>query len=116
MMLAENMQSAAPLPPPRSTLQTLPFALDDYARQSCLPDADDELVFEGRPPLGTITKRVPFRVKGPTTGCSRDEALILALVDGISPVGILIQMVDRDPAAALITLCDLYARGLLDFY
>ncbi len=106
------------LPPPRSTMPTLEFALDDYARQSCLPDADDDLVFEPAPLLGAVSGRVPYRVVWPDAelGCSRDEALMLALVDGVSPVALLVQLVDIGSDTALVTLCDLFARGFIQFY
>jgi hypothetical protein len=118
MMSVEASEYVAALPPPRNSLPTLEFALDEYARQSCLPDADDDLVFEPTPALGAISTRVPF-VVGPFDSSltrTRDEALLLALVDGVSPVGLLVQLVDTDPDAAIITICELYARGLVDFY
>jgi len=117
MLPAEALPSTT-LPPPRGALPTLPFALDEYARMSCLPDADDDLVFEARPPLGTITSRVPYLVGKPDSDRTRtrDEALMLALVDGLSPVSILVQLLGTDPEVALVTLCDLFARGLVEFY
>ncbi len=109
---------APPLPPPRSALPTLPFALDEYARMSCLPDGDDDLVFEASPPIGAITSRVPYLVAklDVDRGRTRDEALMLSLIDGVSPVGILVQLVGTDADAAIVTVCDLYARGLVEFY
>ena len=108
---------AAPLPSPRNTLPTLPVALDEYARLSCLPDADDELVFEAGPSLGGLTGRVPYVVApaGSKAKLARSEALLMSLIDGLSPVGILLQVIGTDPDEALVTMCDLYARGLVAF-
>jgi hypothetical protein len=120
MMQSEPLPPGAPIvsfvPPARSTLPTLPFELEEYARWSCLPDADDELVFEAGPPLAAITTRVP-RLSGreDKEAVTRLEGLLLSLVDGMSPVHILIQLVGTNPDEALVVLCDLFARGLVVF-
>ena len=117
------MQSEA-LPPPslfdslpaaRNTVPTLPFDLEEYARLSCLPDADDDLVFEAGPPLAAIKTRV-LRVVHKAQiieKLTHVEALLLSLVDGTSPVSSLILRVGTDPDEALVGVCDLYARGLV---
>jgi hypothetical protein len=96
---------------------TLPFELDEYARRSCLPDADDDLVFTAGPALEEITCRVPRVVaKAETTErLPPPEALLLSLVDGLSPVRMIVRLVGTDPDEALVVLCDLYARGLAAF-
>jgi hypothetical protein len=120
MMLTEALPASAPLdmlPPPRSTMPTLPFELEEYARQSCLPDADDELVFEAGPPLAAITSRVPHPVARVEIdeSLSDAEAFMLSLVDGIAPVSRLIELVGVAAEEALVVICDLYARGLVAF-
>jgi hypothetical protein len=117
-MISECLPSPAALPLARSAMPTLPYALDEYARLSCLPDADDDLVFEAAAPLGSIPSRVPYVVSKAKSNeaATREEALLMALVDGVSPVSLLIQLAGNDPDLALVTICDLYARGMLDFY
>jgi hypothetical protein len=121
MMHSEALPPAAtfdypPLPPPRDKLPTLPFELDEYARWSCLPDADDDLVFTAGPALEEITSRVPRVVaKATSASLSHPEALMLSLVDGLSSVSMLVRLVGTDPDEALVVLCDLYARGLVAF-
>jgi hypothetical protein len=118
MMQSEPLPPSAPIvsfvPPPRSTLPTLPFELEEYARWSCLPDADDELVFEAGPPLAAITTRVP-RLSGrkDNEALTRIETLLLSLVDGTTPVNVLIQLAGTNPDEALVVMCDLYSRGLV---
>jgi hypothetical protein len=118
MMQPEALQPSALLdpfvPPARSTMPTLPFELEEYARWSCLPDADDELVFEAGPPLAAITNRVP-RLSGrdDEETLTTLERLVLSLIDGVSPVSVLVQLAGPDPDAALVVVCDLFARGLL---
>jgi hypothetical protein len=106
-----------PLPPPRDRLPTLPYALEDYARWSCLPDEEDDLVFTAGPVLGEITSRVPRVVTAAASGAplSACEAVLLSLVDGVSPVNLLVQLTDKHPEDALVVMCDLYARGLVAF-
>ena len=124
-----------PLPPPRDKLPTLPYDLRAYAEQSCLPDADDELVFTAGLPLDQITRRVP-RLTSKTLepgariavremvpppilsralGLDPREALLLSLVDGLSPVSMLVELAGGDPEESLVVLCDLYARGYVAF-
>jgi hypothetical protein len=105
------------LPPARSKMPTLPFELEEYARLSCLPDADDELIFEAGLTLATITERVPhlsdtYEVDARLTEL---EALMLSLVDGTSPVSTLVELFGTGQGEALVAVCDLYARGLLAF-
>lgn len=105
------------LPPTRDKLPTLPFELEEYARSSSLPDADDDLVFTAGPALVELTGRVP-RVVATAELIGRltpGEALLMSLVDGLSPVSMLVQIAGPDPDEALVVLCDLYARGLVAF-
>jgi hypothetical protein len=108
----------APLPPPRDKLPTLPYDLRAYAQKSCLPDADDELVFTAGPPLDEITGRVP-RIAAMALEANGSlgprEVLLLSLVDGLSPVSMLIELAGGDAEESLVLLCDLYARGYLAF-
>jgi hypothetical protein len=108
--------AAFDLPPARDKLPTLPFELEEYARWSSLPDADDELVFTAGPALAEITGRVPRVVatREVIEALTPRETLLLSLVDGLSPVSMLIEVV-TDPDEALVVLCDLYARGLVAF-
>jgi hypothetical protein len=117
MMPVHAMPTPESLPSPRSRLPTIPFALDEYARLSCLPDADDDLVFEAGPQLATLTRRVPHvaRVADRSDRLTRDEALLLSLVDGICPVSVLVEIVGGDEEEAMVAICDLYARGLVAF-
>jgi hypothetical protein len=122
MMHPEAIQPSAAmfdpaLPPPRDKLPTLPFDLDEYARWSCLPDADDELVFTAGPALEEMHGRVPRVVDDVALEAilSPVEALMLSLVDGMSPVRILVRLVGTDMEEAWVVLCDLYARGLVAF-
>jgi hypothetical protein len=109
----------ASLPPPRDKLPTLPFDLREYAQQSCLPDADDDLVFTAGLPLDAITCRIPQI--GPsaamlgTAALEPREMLVLSLIDGLSPVSMLIDLAGGDPDESLVVLCDLYARGYVSF-
>ena len=119
MMHSEALPSPATfdLPPPRDKLPTLPFELEEYARSSSLPDADDELVFTAGPALAEITGRVP-RVVATAPVVERlapQETLMMSLVDGLSPVNMLVELAGTDPGEALVVLCDLYARGLVAF-
>ena len=114
MMHAHSTTSAA-LPPPRHTAPTVPFGLEEYARLSCLPDADDDLVFEAGPTLGTLLDRVPRRAATPDGPLSRVHTLALSLIDGLSPVKLLVQLLGADEDTALVVVCDLYARGLIAF-
>jgi hypothetical protein len=107
-----------PLPPPRDKLPTLPYDLRAYAQRSCLPDADDELVFTAGLPLEEMTERVPrLAWKALDAGRELDprEVLLLSLVDGLSPARMLIELAEADPKEALVVLCDLYARGYVEF-
>lgn len=105
------------LPPPRDRMPTLPFELEEYARWSCLPDEEDDLVFTAGPLLGEITSRVPHVVPAAASGerLSACEAVLLSLVDGVTPVHLLVQLTDAEPEDALVVMCDLYARGLVAF-
>jgi hypothetical protein len=105
------------LPPPRNRVPTLPFALEEYAQWSCLPDGDDDIVFEAGPDIELMTRRIPRIVALPTEDgtLTREETVLLSLVDGVSPVGILVQLVGTDPDDALLLVCDLFSRGLLSF-
>ena len=122
MMHSEPMPHSAAtfdptLPPPRDKLPTLPYELDEYARWSCLPDADDELVFTAGPALDEMTDRIPRTVSdlADATSLTPAETLWLSLVDGMSPVRMLLRLVGMDRDEALVVLCDLYARGLVAF-
>jgi hypothetical protein len=103
------------LPPPRETQPTLPFELEEYARWSCLPDEDDELVFEAGAPLDEIYDRVPHVVAEPDEQLTPCEALLLSLVDDVSPVNVLVQLTGARREEALVGMCDLYSRGLVAF-
>jgi hypothetical protein len=104
----------AQLPPPRDRVPTLPFDLAEYARWSCLPDEEDDLVFTSGPVLHEITDRVPHVVADAATGdLSTTESLLLSLVDGVTPVSLLVQLAGADTEASLVVMCDLYARGLV---
>jgi hypothetical protein len=105
------------LPPPRDRVPTLPYELEEYARWSCLPDEEDDLVFTAGPVLGEMTSRIPHVVRGATDGAqlSTCEMVLLSLVDGVSPVSLLVQLTDGAPEDALVVMCDLYARGLVAF-
>jgi hypothetical protein len=104
-----------PLPPPRDKLPTPPFDLRQYAQESCLPDADDDLVFTAGLPLDAITTRIPEL--GPTAALlgtaslEPREILLLSLIDGLSPVSMLVDLAGGDPEESLVVLCDLDARG-----
>jgi hypothetical protein len=121
MMHSEALPSLAmfdpPLPPMRDKLPTLPVELEEYALRSCMPDADDDLVFTAGPALEEITSRVPRVVAKPEMPdkLAPHEALLLSLVDGLSPVRMLVELVGTDRDEALVVLCDLYARGLVAF-
>ena len=120
MMLSEGLPASVPrdalLPPPRSSMPTLPFELEEYARLSCLPDADDELVFEAGPPLAAITTRVPRLVDAEIDEQLSDlEAFLLSVVDGTRPVSRLLELVGAAQDEALVVVCDLYSRGLVAF-
>jgi len=119
MMHSEPLPPPATLdlPPARDKLPTLPFELDEYARWSSLPDADDDLVFTAGPQLAEITGRVLRVVASPELiqRLAPREALMLSLVDGLSPVSMLVELAGTDPEEALVVLCDLYARGLVAF-
>jgi hypothetical protein len=121
MMHSEALVPAAafdpPLPPMRDKLPTLPVELEEYALRSCMPDADDDLVFTAGPALEEITSRVPrvvAKAEMPEK-LAPHEALLLSLVDGLSPVRMLVELVGTDRDEALVVLCDLYARGLVAF-
>jgi hypothetical protein len=103
------------LPPARDTQPTLPFELEEYARWSCLPDGDDELVFEAGAPLDEIYGRVPHVVAEPDDQLTPCEALLLSLVDDVSPVNVLVQLTGTAAEEALVGMCDLYSRGLVAF-
>ena len=105
------------LPPARDKLPTLPFELEEYARWSSLPDADDDLVFTAGPALAEITGRVPHVVAEAKLieRLTPREALMMSLVDGLSSVSMLVRLVGTDADEALVVLCDLYARGLVAF-
>jgi len=110
-------QGGALLPLPRDRQPTIPFELEEYARWSCLPDGDDDLVFTAGPVLEEITARIPYAV----ADADLDERLtpreshVLSLVDDVSPVSVLVQLAGGDQAEALVVMCDLYARGLIAF-
>jgi hypothetical protein len=113
-----RIDGVPPLPPPRDKLPTLPFDLRAYAQESCLPDADDELVFTAGPSLDQITGRVPRIASKPLfPGADLDprEVLLLSLVDGLTPVRMLLELVGGDREEWLVVLCDLYARGYVAF-
>jgi hypothetical protein len=107
----------ASLPPMRDKLPTLPYDLREYAQQSVLPDADDELVFTAGLPLDAILERVP--ALGPsaadTAALEPRESLLLSLIDGLSPVSMIVDLVGGDTEESLVVLCDLYARGYVAF-
>jgi hypothetical protein len=107
------------LPPPRDKLPTLPHDLREYAQLSCLPDADDDLVFTAGLPLVGITERIPefgpAAVARGTTGLEPREALLMSLIDGLSPVSMVVDVAGGDPDESLVILCDLYARGYVAF-
>ncbi len=103
------------LPAPRSTVPTVPFGLEEFARQSSLPDADDDLTFESGPPLASLLDRVPRRSNRIEAAIPRELAHLFSLVDGLSPVSLLVQLVGPDCDAALVLVCELYARGLVTF-
>jgi len=107
----------AQLGPPRDRVPTLPFELEEYARWSCLPDEEDDLVFTAGPFLREITGRVPHVVEHaePRERLSPCEAALLNLVDGVSPVHQLVQLAGHDVEEALVVMCDLHARGLVAF-
>jgi len=123
MMHAEaQLEPVAPavdaaLPPPRDRLMTPPFELDEYAFWSALPDADDELEFTAGPLLEEITEKVPRVVPNAEVQerLHPREAHLLSLVDGLSPVTMLLDLVGSDKDEALVVLCDLHARGLVAF-
>jgi hypothetical protein len=110
-------QGSPLLPLPRDRQPTIPFELEEYARWSCLPDGDDDLVFTAGPPLEEITSRVPYAVADADLEerLSAREAFMLSLVDDVSPVRVLVDLVGGDPAEALVVICDLYARGVIAF-
>jgi hypothetical protein len=106
------------LPPPRDKLPTLPYDLREYAQQSVLPDADDDLVFTAGLPLDAILERVPALGPAAADGAASlepREALLLSLIDGLSPVSMIVDLVGGDPDESLVVLCDLYARGFVAF-
>lgn len=105
------------LPHPRDRVPTIPFELEEYARWTSLPDEEDDLVFTAGPVLQEITGRVPHVVVGADLEerLSQREALLLSLVDGVSPVQLLLQLAGDDVDEALVVMCDLYARGLVAF-
>lgn len=105
------------LPPPRDRMPTLPFELDGYARWSCLPDEEDDSVFTAGPVLEEITGRIPHVIADADRGerLSQTEAVLLSLVDGVSPVSLLVQLAGVDRDEALVVMCDLYARGFVAF-
>jgi hypothetical protein len=103
-----------PLPPPRDKLPTLPYDLRAYAQESCLPDADDELVFTAGPPLDQFTGRVPkvaSKALAPGLRLEPREVLLLSLIDGLSSVSMVVDLAGGDRDESLVVLCDLYARG-----
>jgi hypothetical protein len=106
------------LPPPRDRLPTLPCVLDEYARLSCLPDEEDELIFTAGPVLEQMTSHIPHIVADRDLGekLTSCEAVLLSLVDGVSPVSLLVQIAGTDHEEALVGMCDLYSRGLIAFY
>jgi hypothetical protein len=118
-LLPDFPGSDTELPPPRDKLPTLPQDLSEFAQLSCLPDADDDLVFTAGLPLDAITGRIPEL--GPaaallgTASLEPREALLLSLVDGLSPVSMVIDLAGGDADESLVVLCDLYARGYLAF-
>jgi hypothetical protein len=108
-----------PLPPPRDKLPTLPYDLREFAQQSCLPDADDELVFTAGPPLDQTTTKIPQLASPSHESAWREletrETLLLSLIDGLSPVSMVVELAGGDPDESLVVLCDLYARGYVAF-
>ncbi len=106
-----------PLPPPRDRVPTLPFDLAEYAQWSCLPDEEDDLVFTAGPALHEIADHVPHIVADAAgrEQLSTCEAMVLSLVDGVSPVSLLVQVTGTDAHEAFVVMCDLYARGLVGF-
>ena len=117
MTPAESQSPLAHLPTPRNRVPTIPFALEEYARWSCLPDGEDDIVFEAGPTVSKMIDRVPHVAALPdaTVRLTRDETLLLSLVDGVSPVSLLVQLIGWDADLALVVLCDLFARGLVTF-
>jgi hypothetical protein len=117
MMHSEAPHLDPPLPPPRDRVPTLPFELEEYARWTSLPDEEDDLVFTAGPVLHEITSRIPHVTADADLSerLSQTEALLLSLVDGVSPVDLLVQLAGTDAAEALVVMCDLYARGLIRF-
>ena len=103
------------LPSPRDRVPTLPFELEEYARWSSLPDEEDDLVFTAGPVLHEITSRVPHVVVDADLSerLSPIESVLLSLVDGVSPVNLLVQLTGADEEGALIVMCDLISRGLV---
>ncbi len=110
---------APSLPPPRDQLPTLPFDLSGYAKWSSLPDGEDDLEFTAGPPLEEIKYRVPRLTVAPSDlvgyALQPREACLLSLLDGLSPVSMLVELMGIDTEESLVVLCDLHARGLIAF-
>lgn len=110
---------APPLPPARDKMPTLPFDLSGYAKWSSLPDEEDDLEFTAGPPLEEIKHRIPRLAVTPFDlvgyALQPREICLLSLLDGLSPVTMLIELAGGDAAESLVVLCDLHARGLIAF-
>jgi hypothetical protein len=108
---------APPLPPMRDKLPTPAYDLREFAQQSSLPDADDDLVFTAGPALSEFHSRIPRLAStvGQDEALTARESLLLSLVDGLSPVSMLVELLGGDPDESLVVLCDLYARGFVAF-
>lgn len=108
-----------PLPPAREKMPTPPFDLSGYARWSSLPDGEDDLEFTAGPPLEEIKHRVPRLAVAPSDlvgyALQPREACLLSLLDGLSPVSMLVELAGAFPEESLVVLCDLHARGLIAF-
>ena len=122
MMHSESLSCVdAPLllPPARDKMPTLPFDLSGYAQWSSLPDEEDDLEFVAGPPLQEIKHRVPRLAIDPSLlvgyALRPREACLLLLLDGLSPVSMLVDLMGEDAEESLVVLCDLHARGLIAF-
>jgi hypothetical protein len=121
MMHSESRPSVdiPPLPPARDKMPTLPFDLSGYAQWSSLPDEEDDLEFIAGPPLEEIQHCVPRLAVEPSLlvgyALQPREACLLSLLDGLSPVSMLVELTGKCAEESLVVLCDLHARGLIAF-
>ena len=104
------------LPPPRAGMPTSPMDLSEYAREATGPD------------VGSVSERGAFELdlsQVPRLAVPRDRLVqldldhragfLVSLLDGVSTAEAIVDTAGMPEDEALVTLYELYARGIIAF-